>query len=385
MKIGLIANAKFTITNFRKELIERLLAEGHKVVAICPLSEGQNLSELDSHAEYLSGLGLKFIDFPLERTSFNVFNNFSTLWKLKKILALEKLDIIINFTIKPVIFGSLAGYSCKIPYIFSNITGLGYVFIGQGRLSQVIRFIISLQYKVALRLNRKVFFQNPDDANLFLKRRLVCKKQICILSGSGINLNEFRPEFCAAKERRSFLLIARLIWDKGIGEYVEAARILKAKYPDANFYLLGTFDSNPKAISREYIDKCTSEGVITYLGHDKDVKKYLAKYEVYVLPSYREGTPRSTLEAMAMGMPVITADVPGCRETVISEENGLLVPVRNVPQLASAMERFIQNPDLAAQMGAKSLELVQKKFDVRQVNKVIIDNIFAGQSTSIPS
>jgi len=238
-----------------------------------------------------------------------------------------------------------------------------------------LKNLVKLLYKIALKYNNVVFFQNPDDLNLLLRLRLIKdKNKTLILNGSGINLEKYY--FAPLKEKSiSFLLIARLIWDKGIYEYIEAARIIKKKYPNVSFLLLGPNEKNPCAIKKEYIKKWANKGIINYLGEKDDVRPYIANSSVFVLPSYREGIPRSILEAMAMGRPVITTNSPGCRETVEDGVNGFLVPIKDSKALADRMEKFILNPDLIKQMGNRSREIAEKRFDVYKVNRIILEHM----------
>jgi len=235
--------------------------------------------------------------------------------------------------------------------------------------------MIQPMYWVALRNNTKVFFQNPDDQELFTSMNLVSGCEQCVLiNGSGVDIEYYR-ETPPVTERIVFLLIARLISDKGINEYVEAARRIKQDYPEVVFRLVGPFDSNPSAIPKKKIEKWHDEGVIEYLGKTRDVRPYIAESSVYVLPSYREGTPRTVLEAMSMGRPIITSDAPGCRETVIEGKNGYLVRVKDVDGLVQALERFILNPKLISMMGKESRKIAVKKYDVRKVNATILETM----------
>ena len=228
---------------------------------------------------------------------------------------------------------------------------------------------------MALKGNTKVFFQNPDDMELFAELNLIRgTEQAVLINGSGVDIEHYR-EVRPVTEKIVFLLIARLIRDKGLYEYVEAARIIKQHYPEVVFRLVGPFDSNPTAISEATVNQWQGEGVIEYAGETKDVRPYIAGSSVYVLPSYREGTPRTVLEAMSMGRPIITTDAPGCRETVIHGKNGYLVPVKNLDALVEALERFIANPELIPIMGKESRKIAEEKYDVRKVNATILNTM----------
>ncbi|MBZ0297946.1 MAG: glycosyltransferase family 4 protein, partial [Anaerolineae bacterium] len=257
----------------------------------------------------------------------------------------------------------------------SMITGLGFAFSDQAR--QSVRFRLISQsarglYRLALRCNTKVFFQNPDDRSLFLALNLAKEDQMILINGSGVDVDHFSVTPLPSEEI-TFLLIARLIQDKGIYEYAKAAAQLKAKYRDIVFQLLGPFDHHPQAVKPSNVSAW--KGTISYCGETSDVRPFIKRCSVYVLPSYREGTPRTVLEAMAMGRPIITTDAPGCRETVRDGENGLLVPVRDVDALVAGMEYFIRNPQQIARMGQRSREIAEERYDVHKVNAVIMETM----------
>ena len=281
-------------------------------------------------------------------------------------------DVVLTYTIKPVIYGSLAARLAGVPRVCSMITGLGYSFGTTTWRQRALNPIVRSLFRLALARNEIVFFQNPDDLRQFVESGLANDHQAVLVNGSGIDLAHFSvaplPEGAPV-----FLLSARLIWEKGVGEYVEAARTLKAEYPAARFRLLGPLDPNPAAVSRAQLDAWRAEGVIEYLGFADDVRPAIAAASVFVLPSsYREGTPRSVLEALAMGRAVITTDAPGCRETVKRGENGFLVPTKDSRALADAMETFLRDPGLVRRMGARSRAIAEEKYDVHLVNQVMM-------------
>ena len=282
-----------------------------------------------------------------------------------------KQDAFLGYTIKPVLYGSLAARLAGISGIFSIITGLGYAFSRGDSRQRFAGIIAQFLYKISLSCNQKVYFQNPDDRNLFKELGFLRgADQVVLINGSGVDVSFFKKT--PFPTGVSFLLIARLIKDKGIIEYVEAARIIKAKYPGVLFRLVGWFDDNPTSIKKEDLDLWMEDGIIDYLGRLEDVRPAITASSVYVLPSYREGTPRTVLEAMSMGRPVITTDAPGCRETVIDGENGFLIPIKDVNALVQAMERFILQPELVVKMGKRSREIAEVKYDVHKVNTVIM-------------
>lgn len=281
--------------------------------------------------------------------------------------------MVLAYTIKPVVYGMLAAALAGVPQRYALITGLGYAFIGGGGRRALLGSIAKGLYAVALRQASKVIFQNPDDRDLFRRTRLVPRMaRVHIVNGSGIDTRRFTPAPLPAGQV-VFLMIARLLGDKGVREYAEAARELKKRYPNFVARLVGWIDSNPDAIAQAELDGWIADGSVEFLGKLSDVRPAIADCSVYVLPSYREGTPRTVLEAMAMGRAVITTDAPGCRETVIDGDNGFLVEVRSVKALARAMEKVILEPALAAQMGQRSRLLAERKYDVRKVNDDLLE------------
>ncbi len=371
-KIILVANAAFTITNFRKELIEKFVDMNYQVIVACPSSctlSGENDVSLG-----IGLLGATHFAIPLSRSGINPFSEIKLLLSLIGLFRKEQPDVVLNYTIKPTIYGSIAASVCRKTKIFSTITGLGYLFTSRSIKSKLLNLVVRIQYYIALRRNTLVFFQNSDDLRLFEEIGLLKGIATKIVNGSGVNLAEFQPSE-HEKRNNSFIMIGRILKDKGVEEYIEAARILKMKYPDALFQLLGPMDNNPAAYNMQDVQSWQEEGIIEYIPPTSDVRPYLARTEVFVLPSYREGTPRSTLEAMAMGMPVVTTDAPGCKETVTDDVNGFQVSVRNHRELADAMEKFILNDSLLIGMGRESLKLARLKYDVNVVNESIVGEV----------
>jgi glycosyltransferase involved in cell wall biosynthesis len=277
--------------------------------------------------------------------------------------------------VKPIIYGSLAARLAGVPAIYSMVEGAGYVFAGQSRLRILLRTAVKPLYRLALASNRCVFFLNPDDKRLFQTQGLVQRPEHSVLlDGIGVDLDWYAE--APFPSQISFLLIARLIRDKGIPEYVAAARLVKARHPEVRFRLVGWIDDNPSAIHEGELRAWIEEGTIEYLGKLDDVRPALADASVFVLPSYYpEGLPRTIMEAMATGRPIITTDAPGCRETVIPGRNGYLAPVRDVPALADAMLRFIEQPELIAPMGRESRRIAQAKYDVHRLNQRILEKL----------
>ncbi|RLA92844.1 MAG: glycosyltransferase family 1 protein, partial [Deltaproteobacteria bacterium] len=314
-KVMVIGSYIHSLINFRGPLLKTLAKKGHEVIACAPGKEKVTISQLRR-------IGVTYHPIYLNRTGLNPIKDFFSFINLIQTLRTFCPEIVFSYTIKPVIYGSLAARFMGVAKIFSLITGLGYAFTKKSLKNNLVNLLVCKLYRIALSFNEKVFFQNPDDRALFLQLKLVQKKdQTVLINGSGVDLEYFQP---APLNHRYpvFLLIARLIRDKGILEYVEAARIIKKRYPQTTFRLLGFFDPHPDSISPSQVKNWQDEGIIEYLGEAEDVRPYIAQSNVYVLPSFREGTPRTVLEAMAMGRPVITTNVPGCRETVIEGKNG---------------------------------------------------------------
>ena len=349
MKIVLIASYDKSLINFRGALLAAMVQAGHEVIACAPGNEPTMVVSLQK-------LGVRYKAISLDRTGINPLRDIRTLVQLFRLLWHLKPDITLGYTIKPVVFGSLAARLARVPHSFSLISGLGYAFVDSPKRSlknRILNRLIRLLYRISLSKNRLVFFQNPDDRNLFVQLGLVNLAQAVVVNGSGIDLDHFFLTPIKATHP-VFLLIARLLKDKGIREYIEAAQLIKKNHPEAVFLLVGPTDSNPAAIPSKEVTTWNNSSFIEYLGEVSDIRPVIAQSTVYVLPSYREGMPRTVLEAMAMGRPIITTDVPGCRETVIEGYNGFLISPRDPQSLAEAMERFIAHPELVTQMGNNS-------------------------------
>lgn len=365
-KIAIISHYAPSLINFRGDLIRTMAELGHEVICLGPEA---------GFEQPLRELGADYRQIPLHRTGLNPLKDIKTLFSLRKVLKEIKPDLVFSYTVKPIVYGSIAAHLAGVKRMYAMITGLGYVFIGQTLKQKFLTQVVAFLYRLGLKYNQVVFFQNSDDLHLFVNKGIVPKNvKPVLVNGSGVNIEKFA---CVPPKLSpiTFLLIARLIKDKGILEYVEAARLLKQKYPTAIFQLLGPLDINPAAITQTQLNQWTKEGVIEYLGKTNDVRPFIAESSVYVLPSYREGTPRSVLEAMSMGRPVITTDAPGCRETVVNGRNGFLVPVKDISALKSAMEKFILEPDLIVHMGRQSRIIAEEKYDVRKVNRVILQEM----------
>lgn len=362
MKVLIALNSAWNLLNFRSGLIKALVADGHTVVLAAPA---------DEHVPALVALGARFVDVPMNTHGTNPLTDLALLCRFIRLLQRERPDVLLAYTAKPNVYGSLAARWLGVPVV-NNIAGLGSVFIKGGWLAGVLKGL----YRLALARSHRVFFQNPDDLQLFLGHRLVASVQTALLPGSGVDLQKFRPAPLpclqstgpaqgADQQRFVFLLVARMLKDKGVEEYVHAARWLKPRHPQVECALLGFVDGdNPTAISAAQVQAWVSEGVVSYWGSSTDVRVQLAQADCVVLPSYREGTPRTLLEAAAMARPLLATDVAGCREVVHDGLNGLLCQPRDSQDLAQKMSRILALPEAQLQqMGHASRQLVEQRFD----------------------
>lgn len=370
----LIASYPDSLIKFRGPLLDCLLKKGLTVHVAVP-----RLSSESSIFQHLVAKGVHVHRIPLDRTGMNPLMDLITLCSLCAIMLRVRPYCVMSYTIKPVIYGSLAASLTRVPRVFALITGLGYVFNGNEKDVRrgLLCSLVQRLYRFSLSGCYKVFFQNRDDEALFFDQHVLSHHSSSfVVNGSGVDLVEYAV--APISEKTSFLLIARLLGDKGVREYVAAAKKVCAKYPHVVFKLVGWIDSNPDAISQEELDVWIAEGTIEYLGKMDDVRPAIASASVYVLPSYREGTPRTVLEAMAMGRAVITTDAPGCRETVMNGYNGFLVPVKAVDELVEAIEKFIVKPGLIKEMGLCSRKIAESKYDVHKVNDVMLTEMGLG-------
>lgn len=365
MKILIIAGFSESLIRFRFELIKTLLVSGVEVCVASPDIDTETESILIKH-------GVRVFEIPLQRTGTNPVKDLKTLTSLRRLMNSIKPDAVLAYTIKPIIYGLLAAHFAKVPKRFALVTGLGYAFTGKAEgVRGYVRKIVQYLYKSALAKTNVIFFQNPDDEALFKQLGITNSYvQTRIVNGSGVNVATY--SVVPLPQTPVFLLIARLLGDKGVREYAAAAAIVKQRYPQVCFDLVGWIDENPDAISKEELDSWIAGGVVNFKGKLDDVRSSIEACSVYVLPSYREGTPRTVLEAMAMGRPIITTDAPGCRETVEDGVNGFLVPVKSVQELANKMIELIENPALCVEMGKKSRRIAEEKYDVHKVNDVML-------------
>lgn len=372
MRIGIVINSAWNIYNFRRGLIESLQKENHQIVAIAPD---------DGYGQQLEALGCEFQPVAIYRKGKNPLNDLRLVYDLSQIYKKQKLDVVLQFTIKPNIYGSLAAKIAGIPAI-NNVTGLGTVFIHKGLGSKIAHLL----YKFAFRFPKVVFFQNDDDKSLFVQQKLVSPKITDLLPGSGVDLDHFQPGKFQKNKTFTFLVIARVLYDKGIMEYVEAIRLLRKKGISAQFQLVGGIEEVAGlGVPEHEVESWVKEGLVDYIGRVNDVRSYIRNADCVVLPSYREGTPRSLLEAASQGKPLIATDVPGCREVVIEGYNGYLCEVKSGQDLAFKMEKMTKLSVFELkELSKNSRKLAVQRFDQRIIFAKYQHAIHQCTSTPIP-
>ena len=353
-----------SLVHFRGPLIREMVRRGHEVVTIAPAID-------DRIAETLREMGAQPVSVTLGRASLNPLEALRTGRRLRELLRELKPDVMIAYTIKPIVIGVPAARAAGVKRVVTLVTGLGYAFTGGRELvRRLSRVSATLLYRRAFSKADMVVFQNEDDQADFKRMRVLPPRAPTgLINGSGVDVEHFTASPPPAEV--SFLMIARLVGDKGLREYAQASRRLKQLHPHIKVSLIGAIDTEPHAIGAAELAEYQGWG-IDYLGPQGDVRPFIAGHSVYVLPSYREGTPRSVLEALAMGRAVITTDAPGCRQTVDHGENGLLVPPRDAEALLQAMVKMVENPHLLAPMGAKSRIKAEERYDVRKVNEGLL-------------
>lgn len=346
---------------FRMDMMRQFIALGYDVVAVA------NEDEEKWKDKFLS-YGVRYKQVYVNRNGTSPIKDFKTLKEIKRLIKDERPNKIFAYNAKAVIYSGIAAKKLKVDY-YPLIAGVGSVFLSRSLKNRIIQSIMSAEYKKALKRSKAVFFQNRDDSALFLDKGLVKQGQIVYIHGSGVNLETFKSE--VLPNNFSFLFTGRLIKDKGIREYLEACEIIKRKYPDVKCMLVGPYDTNPTSLREEELKRYIDSHIIEYYGEQRDVRPFLRQCSVFVLPSYREGTPKTVLEAMATGRAIITTDAPGCKETVVDRENGFLVPIKNVDALVDKMVELINNPRLVREFGIRSRQIAEEKFSVETVNDTI--------------
>lgn len=363
MKFILISPKNRTVYNFRGDLVKEIIKKGYDVIVTGPD---------DTDVDKIIALGATFKKVPVNKNGTNIIGDLKYFYCLYKLFRQEKPDITLGYTVKPVVYGAMAAKLAGVKNINSMVTGGGYTFTAKTFKAKVLGLIVRLLYRIGFSAANNVIFQNADDLDEFCGKKLVKKEKCHIVNGSGVNMEHFLPD--EYPEKTTFFMLSRLLKSKGVAEYLEAAKIVKEKYQDTRFCLLGKYETNMQdALPQEYVEQFISQGIIERFEETIDVRPYYADCSVYVLPSYREGTPRTVLEAMAMGRPIITTDTNGCRDTVIDGKNGYLVPVGDSDKLALTMIKFIEKPELVEVMGKASVDYCYEKFDVNKVNYDMIN------------
>ncbi|NYT84344.1 glycosyltransferase family 4 protein [Pollutimonas harenae] len=365
--IVIIAHHAVSLLNFRGLLIRDLVKAGNRVYCLAPDYDAVTRRALQAR-------GATPVDYGLQRTGMNPLRDVRDVARLTRTLRRLRPDVVFSFSTKPMVYGTVAAWLARVPRRVAMVEGAGYVFTTttsrQTWRRRALRGMVEKLYRFALQRAHRVIFLNPDDLGEFVGLGLVPAGRAALLGGIGVDLDAWRLAPPVVAPIR-FLLVARLLREKGIFEYVAAARQILQQYPQSEFVLLGGLDTNPGGLSRLEVQAWVDEGVLQWPGH-VPVRSWIEQASVFVLPSYREGVPLSTQEAMAMGRPVITTDVPGCRQTVEEGVNGYIVPVCDVDALASAMCRFIDAPEQISVMGQASREIAERDFDVRSINKTLM-------------
>lgn len=363
-RVGVLASHTPSFFWFRMDMMKQFQECGYEVFALGDQDESE---WKDKFAEQ----GVTYKQIKVERNGVNPVHDLTTLRSIKNVLAEINPEKLFTVQAKTIIYGGIAANMLGIREVYPLVAGMGSMFLKDDIKTKLIRQIMIVEYKIAMRNSPTVFFQNYDDEKIFKDNRIVTKQNVVLIPGSGVNCQKFTVT--EMPETFGFLCISRLIRDKGVYEYLEACKKIKEKYPETRCLLVGPYDTNPSALKPEELKPFIDEGIIEYFGEQEDVRPYLNQCTVFVLPSYREGTPKANLEAMASGRAIITTDAPGCRETVVDGENGYLVPVKDVDCIVEKMEYLINNPDVAVSMGLKGRTKAESIFDVEIVNQKICD------------
>ena len=366
-KIALIGAEPASLLNFRGDLISDLVRSGYCVTTISNLPSPQ-------HKAKLHELGAHHKEVPFARRGLSPFGDLFTFFKLLKVLWYERPDVVLSYTIKPVIWGGLASLMLGINHV-SLITGIGTsLHSKEGIKNNIVKFVVLFLYKLSLIHAKYVIFQNQDNLDYFTNKRLIRSNQAIVINGSGVNTSVYAYSAPNIKKFK-FLCVARLLKEKGVYEFIKAAEQVKHIYPETEFQLLGGEEKLGDCVPLSLIEKMHERRIITYFGEVEDVRPYLLESSVFVLPSHHEGLPRSTLEAMSSGRAIITTNAPGCRDTVKEGVNGFLVEVANVEHLVEKIKYFIKNPIKITEMGVASRKIVIKRFDVNIINSQLLDAI----------
>lgn len=366
MRVAVLSSHTPSLFWFRMDMMKAFMDCGCEVYAVGNEDE-------DAWKEKFTENGITYKQVNVQRNGINPLHDLQTLYSIKRVLKEIKPDKIFTYQAKSVIYGGIAANQIGLKEVYPLIAGMGSVFLKDDIKTKLVRMVMTTEYRFAMRHSPAVFFQNHDDEDIFKKNNILNRQKVVLIHGSGVNIDKFGV--MPLPKTFAFLCISRLIRDKGVYEYLEASRRMKRKYPEVRFLLVGPYDSNPSAIKPDELQNFVDDGSIEYFGEQKDVRPYIEQSNVFVLPSYREGTPKTNLEAMACGRAIITTNAPGCKETVVDGENGYLIPIKNVDALCEKMEAFIKKPNLVLKMGKDGRKKAEATFDVKIVNKCICDTM----------
>jgi glycosyltransferase involved in cell wall biosynthesis len=357
-KLLFVVNVDWFFVSHRLPIALAAMEQGYEVHLACALTD---------KAEQLKALGIRLHALPLSRSGTSVKSEVKSFYHIYQLIKQVRPDVIHMVTIKPVLYAGIASRLLSVNTRVASISGLGFVFMAHGVKAAILRSLVSKLYRLALhRENTQVIFQNPNDRDLFLKQRIIKSEQVTMIRGSGVSLEQYpvQPEPAGTAV---VMLVARLLTDKGVLEFVEAARQLKAKQTQVRMVLVGDTDENPKSVSSSQLEEWTKQGIVEHWGYSTNVAETMAKSHIVVLPSYREGLPKSLIEAAACGRAVITTDVPGCRDAITPQVTGLLIPVKNAQALADAIELLVNNSNKRQQMGLAGRALAEQAFTIENV------------------
>lgn len=360
MHIVIITSSAKALFTLRKELVDSWVNTGFKVTAIGDRPENE-------YSALCRARGFDYRSVTLQRNGLNPLKDIRTMRELTVMLKELKPDRVFCTFAKSIAYGAWAAKKAGISHVYSLMSGLGSIYRCDSLKTKMIRLVMNQLYKNAFNCSKTVIFQNKDDLNLFVDKSLVKREKTIIVNGSGVDINRF--EFSLLPHNSTFLFVGRLLKEKGIREFIDAAKSIKRKFPNSSFIAVGDTDTNPSSLQKNEVAKYQEEGLIKFVGFQQDVRPFIRQCDYFVLPSYHEGTPRCVLEAMAMGRPIITTDAPGCKETVINGVNGFLVPVGDFLSLADKMELLLKDDDTAAVMGKESRKIAEEKYDVEKVNR----------------
>ena len=361
-KFILISPKNRTVYNFRGDLVKDIIKAGYEVVVT-----GPNWIDVDR----IEALGARFVGIPMEKNGVNPLHDLKYTWRLYKLMKKEKPDATLGYTIKPVIYGAIAAKLAGVKNITSMVTGAGYLFTAKTTKAKVVKMLGLMLYRMGIACADRLIFQNQDDQKEFVANGLLKLEKSCIVNGSGVNMEHFAKQ--PLPKKITFFMLSRALYSKGVKEYLDACRIVHKKHPEVRLMFLGAVEKMSDALAWEMVQSYIDDGSIEYFPETNDVRVFTGQCSMFVLPSYREGTPRTVLEAMAIGRGIITTDAPGCRETVKEGVNGYLVPVKNAEAVAEKMCYVAEHLELIEKMGEESWKYCKEKFEIKKVNGSMLE------------